>query len=444
MIAFSRTRSTGLKALKNLKQRFKKREINDTELDKTLKLALYVNSRKAKINGIRGFGNPEMYSMWVNRQALAELVENADIDIYQNRSNKLMLDSTVPVIFPDQDSSAFIGNGQTVVVLDTGVETGHSFLSGKVISAASACFSSDNGSTHTSLCDDVATTEVETEAFGGSSGDNCPSSLDGCNHGTAMAGIIAGANVGSTGVATSSSIISIKVATQLNDSGQCGGVASCVTIFDSDVIRALEYVNSITGSDSIAAVNFGFGSTATYLGTGDCEAAMAATYNTAVADLYSSNIALVAPSGNDGSNNSMSIPSCHSQVFAIAASDTDIAIEAPLASSNINADLSYFAPGASVTTSVLNNMFAAGGGTSAASAHFAGAWAVLKSKNSTASIGIISNAFSATGVSLTRNLVTKKRINITDALAALAEPIVGNSLCVPIKASNGKVVLICL
>src|SRR5215471_5449754 len=76
------------------------------------------------------------------------------------------------------------GNGALVAVLDTGVQNDHPFLRGRV--AAEACFSSTVASQNAT----TACPNNEREMVGAGAARPCAS--PGCNHGTHVAGIVAG------------------------------------------------------------------------------------------------------------------------------------------------------------------------------------------------------------------------------------------------------------
>ena len=143
------------------------------------------------------------------------------------------------------------------MLIDTGVDASHSFLANKILTATAACFSNDNNSGITvndggvSLCQDEQGTTV---GFG--SGEACDSSIIGCEHGTMMAGIMVGSDDNHQGVAPSASLIPIQVYTKFTSNDFCGeGSAPCIFALESDIIRALQYVDSIKSRHNLAAVN---------------------------------------------------------------------------------------------------------------------------------------------------------------------------------------------
>ncbi|NJO85223.1 MAG: S8 family serine peptidase, partial [Blastochloris sp.] len=79
----------------------------------------------------------------------------------------------------------FTGAGWSIAVIDAGVEREHAFLAGKLV--AEACFSSDQDFRTYAirpLCPNGEQVQI-----GSGASANCPSSLDGCQHGTHVAGI---------------------------------------------------------------------------------------------------------------------------------------------------------------------------------------------------------------------------------------------------------------
>lgn len=121
----------------------------------------------------------------------------------------------------------------------------------------------------------------------------------------------------------------------------------------------------------------------------------------------------------------------------------------PSSFNNRSSELDFFAPGEGINTSTLPaSSFADVDhsiGTSVAAAHVSSAWAVLKSKNPNASVGLVKRVLSESGEDLQQGPIIKPRINITSALDALASPTeAGDELCVPVIANNGATSLVCL
>ena len=107
----------------------------------------------------------------------------------------------------------FKGSGINVAVLDTGVDTSHPALKDSVVSEA--CFSTAQSTIFKikSLCPGAFSEAVKPGAA-----TKCPHDVDGCEHGTHVAGIIAShglfeADVPISGVAPAAGIVAVQVFT---------------------------------------------------------------------------------------------------------------------------------------------------------------------------------------------------------------------------------------
>ena len=204
-------------------------------------------SREANRRKPAKFKDPSLRSLRVSQIELEQLIANPTVDVHPNLWHRPALDASVPLVFPNQGTAAFDGAGATVVLLDSGVDDSHSFLSGALIDSQSACFSNDDNGVGSvpggvSLCPGGVGSFI-----GAAAGDACDANIDDCQHGTQMAGIIAGEGSGISGVASGASIIPIQVATKSTDESVCGdpGLTPCIGFLTTDLIRALEYVATI-------------------------------------------------------------------------------------------------------------------------------------------------------------------------------------------------------
>jgi subtilisin len=306
-------------------------------------------------------------------------------------------------------SAGFSGNGQTVAILDTGVDKNHSFLTGRVISEA--CYS---GSAGASLCPGGVTASTAVD-----SGLNCPVSIDGCGHGTHVAGIAAGRGTSFNGVAKDANIIAIQIFSVINvPSGSpilVGG--------ESDMLNALERVRTLAGTmNNIAAVNLSLQTGEQF--TTNCDGAHAAT-KAAIDNLLSLKIATIVASGNSGFTSALTSPACISTAVSVGSTDdgslgtTADAVSSFSNSSNL---LHLLAPGQWINSSVPGNVFENEWGTSMAAPHVAGAFAVLRQRRPSAHVNEIRDTLLATGQPITdsRNSIVKPRINVFDALQMTA------------------------
>jgi len=160
------------------------------------------------LRSVRRFQFIPFAAMTVDAAALEDLKNSSDVfDIQEDVAVPAALAESVPLIgAPAAWAAGFSGTGQAVAILDTGVDKTHSFLSGKVVSEA--CFSS-NTLVSSTLCPNGSTATTVT-----GSGVNCSSFIEGCIHGTHVAGIAAGkgsSGVTFSGVAKDANIIAIQV-----------------------------------------------------------------------------------------------------------------------------------------------------------------------------------------------------------------------------------------
>ncbi|PLX66930.1 MAG: hypothetical protein C0603_09675, partial [Denitrovibrio sp.] len=334
-------------------------------------------------------------------QDFIDIEEIADIQI-DELSSVTMAESNVIIQATNAWANGDTGSGQTVAVLDTGVEKTHAFLSGKVISEA--CYSNAGGAGgYISLCPGGVTSSTAS-----GSGVNCSAGVTGCDHGTHVAGTIAGDNGSIYGVAKDAKIIAINVFTNIN------GKALSYT---SDQTRGLERVYALRNTYDIASINMS-------LGGGKYTSACDSDSRKSIIDnLKSAGIATVIATGNDGYSNGISAPGCISTAIAVGSTQdgsSGTTIDAVSSFSNSSSLVDLLAPGQYITSSVPGGGYSAWQGTSMATPHVAGAFAVVKGANNTATVAEIESALKTTGKSVTdsKNGVVKPRINLYDAIVS--------------------------
>ncbi|MFL6260190.1 MAG: S8 family serine peptidase [Thermoanaerobaculia bacterium] len=265
-------------------------------------------------------------------------------------------------------SQGLTGAGQTVAILDTGVDKTHPFFNGgghaKVVSEA--CYSSNVTGYTTTVCPGG----VE-ESTAPGSGVNC-SSFE-CIHGTHVAGIAA-ANDGGTnfGVARDADLISIQV---FSDVGYTVGA------WTSDQVKGLERVFALADQYNIAAVNMSLGGGG-YSDQAACDADNAAR-KAAIDNLRSLDIATVVAAGNDYYPYGLAAPACISSAVSVGATDDS----GTLANfSDLASFLSLLAPGVAVESSVPGGGTQVLSGTSMAAPHVTGSWAILRQQSPQATV----------------------------------------------------------
>jgi subtilisin family serine protease len=306
------------------------------------------------------------------------------------------------------------GKGQVVAILDSGVASNHPFLKGKVV--GEACF----GTKQSGPVEIVPFCPGgKTEAFGPGSGEPCR--VEGCGHGTHVAGIVAGKDASFSGVASDAKLLAVQVFSKANNDPACDG--PCLSSSLSDVIRGIEWVFEQRKFFKIAAVNMSLG-----MGTfSETCGAASPPVASAINLLRKANIAPVIASGNNSYATGISLPACLEGAISVGASTYNDTVAAFSNSANF---LSLLAPGMSISaaqnggiySSIPGAQFINMSGTSMAAPHVSGAFAVLRSVKSNATIDQILLALQSTGKQIIdpRNGVAVSRIQTDRAVAAIS------------------------
>ncbi|MGH2663935.1 MAG: S8 family peptidase [Actinomycetota bacterium] len=308
----------------------------------------------------------------------------------------MLAESTSRIEAPGAWATGATGSGQTVAILDTGVEAAHPFLGSRVVEEA--CYSAGKD------CPNGNAVQI-----GPGSARPCTYAAD-CAHGTHVAGIAAGSGTFS-GVAPGAKVMAVQVFSEASGVSLCGYPGTCALAMTSDLIKAMERVYALRTVHSFAAVNLslGWGSFA-----GSCDTD---PMKPIIDNLRTAGIATVVASGNAGNPGALSAPACISTAVSVGAT-TDGSPEEVAAYSNSSPALSVLAAGSSITSSVPGGGFATWDGTSMAAPHVAGAWAVLKAANPAAAVPTVLSNLQATGQPITdgRNGRTTPRIRVHGAL----------------------------
>jgi Subtilase family/Domain of unknown function (DUF4214) len=297
----------------------------------------------------------------------------------------------------------FDGTGSAIAVLDTGVDKQHPFLAGKIVDEA--CFSSAVPNTSLSTCPNGLEEQI-------GPGSGVPCTFAGCHHGTHVAGISAGNGAEAvqpfSGIARGAQIVAIQVFSLLTTAQACDGAPPCLRAFTSDLIAGLERVYILRASHKFGAVNM---SLASGQFSTNCDGD---PIKPMIDTLRSVQIATVTAAGQEGLTNALAYPGCVSTAISVGSTTKSDTISS---FSNVAAFLSLFAPGSSITSSVPGGDFARLSGTSMASAHVAGAFAILKQAVPGASVSQMLQALQVTGRPITDVTgITKARIQVDAAL----------------------------
>ncbi|MCI0597972.1 MAG: S8 family serine peptidase [Beijerinckiaceae bacterium] len=355
------------------------------------------------------FDSIPFVAMNVTPAQLGRLIDDpAVVNIQEDVPVRPSLTQSVPFISADDVWAAgFPGTGYTVAILDTGVDKTHNMFPGSKI-VSEACYSTTMAGQSTSLCPGGVGASTAP-----GSGVNCPyPAVDGCDHGTHVAGIAAG-NMASPllrGVAKNSQIIAIQVFSRFGSS---------VSAYWSDIIKGLERVYALRGSFAIASVNMSLGDGVQYFAP--CDADFPAEKQ--IIDLLrGARIATAIASGNESFNGSMSAPACISSAIAVGSTlDTSNSLASY---SNHAANVRLLAPGSNIQSSIPPGLTTAAvfNGTSMAAPHAAGAFALLRDVKGGSTVDDIAAALECTGVPITRAGITERRIDVDAARAYLLSP----------------------
>ncbi len=309
----------------------------------------------------------------------------------------------------------YTGAGQTIAILDNGIDKYHPLLLNKVI--GEACFSTrDSAKKITPQC-----RKGRTVAHGpGSATVKCKYLDFACTHGTFLAGLAAGnslaAGFAGSGVAPQATILAVKINSLISNNKLCAPAVRCHVFFDSDLLRGLDFVYRMRRYLTISSVNISLA------GNANRKQCSIHPIKRIVAKLRGANIATIAASGNDGYGFRLSFPACIPGIISVGSTN---AYDAVSSFSNSAGYLSLLAPGENIGLPmpgvVPEGYEVVGSGTSMSAAFVSGTWAVLKQHKPTATVNEILSVLMGTGMPVynPRNGTVKSRIQVNQAHAAL-------------------------
>ncbi|MGE5276280.1 MAG: S8 family serine peptidase [Acidobacteriota bacterium] len=374
------------------------------------------------------YGSFSLLSCTVTRAAALALANRSDVDW-------MTLDGTRRALAPDAQNGQVLihsdqanalgitGLGQTVAVVDTGVDYSVSAMGGGAFPNAKVIGGTDTAD-----------------------GDSDPMDCEG--HGTSVAAIAAGP----TGVAPDARIVAIKVF-----SSKDAASASCAdTAQDSDILAGVDWAITNRDAFSIGVINLSLGGPFDdSLDHGYCDRDLP-TYAAAFDSAVAQGMVVVVASGNDGTTNALAAPACVSSAVSVGAvysqssastswlddsgavqcTDAPTAPDQIVCFSDSSTALSLLAPGAFWVVAKKGTGVNTFAGTSSASPAVAGAVALLQQARPGLSPAALVGILRATGTSITdpRNGVTTPRL---DALAAVSLdagrffPFLGTTVSIP-------------
>ena len=279
----------------------------------------------------------------VTEEGLAKLRNDPNVDaIVVNKERQLFLSGSVPIINADDvwnmvvNNYNITGEGETVCVIDTGVDYNHSGFGGsgfgnKIIAG-----------------------------YDFYNNDSDP--IDDQGHGTHVAGIVASADSVYKGVAPGTKIAAVKV---------CSSSGSCP---DADVLAGIDWcmANKDTYNISILSISLGGGQYTSYCDGETDFAPYAAALNEAVAK----NISIVAATGNSGAGN-VAGPACIQNATRVTATTKSDTLPSYASRHAFFSDI-IAAPGSAITSLKKGGETVTMSGTSMATPHVSGAIALMR------------------------------------------------------------------
>src|SRR3989344_2679669 len=297
-----------------------------------------LNRRYSIVNGFSGK---------ITKEGLDSLRQNENVEkIIFNTILHPTLDTSAPQINANDVWNLSVGGynitgaGETICMIDTGIDTDHDAFKDKILNQY--CYCSLSGGCCTGSTSEASTAE------------------DDQGHGTHTAGIAAGNLSTYTGIAKDAKIVAIKVCNNASS-------ASCGT---DDVISAIEWCTNNATKYNISVISMSLGGGGpynSYCNTDDT--AMTASIDAAVQQ----NISVVIASGNNGFTNGISFPACVQNATPVGAVNDNDEINY-----NRGTILEILAPGVSITAPYNTGGTETLSGTSMSTPHVSGAIALLK------------------------------------------------------------------
>lgn len=395
---------------------------------------------------MREFTATPGFSALVNANEIERLRTTPGVaGVYEDEiSAPVLTDTTLLTGARTAWTSGVEGAGVGVAILDTGVELEHPMTAAGV--TASACFNQIISGTSTSLCPGGAA--QITDLTSGSAGDSCvedeidpTNGIDGCFHGTHVGSTAAGRTTSLSsgpisGMARQADIIAVNVFAAFG-SANCGGAPSCVLSWTSDQIAALDWLFVNRTALNLSAINMSLGGGQN---SSACDSSDPRT--NVINNLRAAGVATVIASGNDGFTNAVSTPGCISSAITVGSTTKTDAVSS---FSNSSTLVDLLAPGSSILAAWQSEQPAPGGsciasgtptapgpdgfchwfanssGTSMATPHVAGAFAMLAAAFPGATVTDIEIALESTGVNIvdSRNGLSIPRIQVDAAYTFL-------------------------
>src|SRR3989344_3488914 len=370
-----------------------------------------VENKYSLINGFSGE---------ITQEGLDKLKEDERVkNIFINEEKHIFLDSSVPIINAPKvwnlsyNGIAIDGSGETVCMVDTGVNYNHSALGSGLGNKVLGGYDFVND-------------------------DNDP--LDDHGHGTHVSGIVGSTDSTYRGVAPGAKILSMKV---------CNAAGSCS---DADVLAGIERCiqNSSAYNVSVISISLGGGQFDNY-----CDGSINSQYSLLINEAVKKNISVVVATGNTDSiytnpTAGIAAPACVQNSTKVTATNDNDQIPSFAFRHSAFPEI-IAAPGVSITSTV-GSSFAALSGTSMSTPHISGAFALLQQFNklhkgsmltpaqleqSIRNTGVLIDDSAGSGISYSRADVLSALYNLDN----VAPQITFISPSQNVTISNGKVII---
>ncbi|MDH4396854.1 MAG: S8 family serine peptidase [Limnobacter sp.] len=359
-------------------------------------------SSLGQVKKFKDFGEFASVHVELTPQQIKQLIDTKDprlLSISENRpvAEPLLTVSGPSMNMPSAWRVGYRGQGQHIIVMDTGVNANHPFLKDKVV--LEACFGSTSGD-YVSICPQADASGDSPLGLKGSAMPrfeaNCllhPSATSSqrgtCTHGTHVAGIAAGrlspnTASGLQGVAPDAAIVAVQTGSYLKEGLSPLGKSSVINA-RADLVSAMQAAQNAmvpnTPASNPYTINLSLGA-----GSGSTAACNSETvaFSNALASLKNAGVPTVISSGNNGFTDKVLWPACVSGAIKVGSLVNNSLGNTRATSSNIinpsqiPGETFWMAPGQGVVSSVEQTDYISKSGTSMASPQIAGLYAVVK------------------------------------------------------------------
>ncbi|MEK6923457.1 MAG: S8 family serine peptidase, partial [Nanoarchaeota archaeon] len=365
----------------------------------------YKNPSDIKISGVdtKSLESNKVFSATISQSKLQQLRQDSNVKaIYYDYPVKANLDVSTGIVNATQvwdiqfDSQNIRGQGQSVCVIDTGINYTNASLGG---------------------CEAIGEGCKVLDGIDYANDDADP--MDDNGHGSHVAGIIASTDGTYRGVAPDANLIAIK---SLNAGGT--GYSSNVTAGINWCINNKDTYNIASIVMSLSAYHPN-GTEKTFHNYCDDEPS---SLIPAINDAVGAGLLVAVSSGNSAESASIGLPACATNSTSVGATDDE---DNRASYSNVASILDLFAPGSSIrSVSFDDDGFTDKSGTSMAAPHVAAAAALLQQYEKLESVALtpqqIENALRNTGILVQVSSLNFTRIDIRGALNSIDDTAPGS------------------